>query len=77
MVHCYLPTAQGLLLNIDIASQFDPATAQELGSVVEDCETCIARMNSRKEELLNFLKEDEAHTDLSTCTPIAEHEEHQ
>lgn len=41
---------QSLLLNVDIVSQFDPAVAQELSGLVEQCNECIARLNQRKEQ---------------------------
>ena len=56
-------TAQGLLLNVDIVSQFDPAVAQELAALVEDCEACAARINERTEQVYTCLNAEQSHTD--------------
>ena len=49
-------TAQGLMLNVDIVSQFDPAVVQELAGLVEDCEACTARINQGMEQARNCLR---------------------
>ena len=48
-------TAQGLILNVDIVSQFDPAVIQELNEVMEDCEACTTRINKRMEDANKYL----------------------
>ena len=44
------------MLNVDIVSQFDPAVAQELAAIVEDCEACTARINQRMEQAKKCLE---------------------
>lgn len=66
-IHLLSPPAQGLLLNVDIVSQFDPAVVQELAGLVEECEGCIARMNQRRDKSYQCLQEDSSpHTDNHT-----------
>lgn len=54
---------QGLLLNVDIVSQFDPAVVQELSGLVEECEACITRINERTEQSYKCLHDDQPQTD--------------
>ena len=44
------------MLNVDIVSQFYPAVAQELATLVEDCEACSARINRRMERARDCLQ---------------------
>ena len=55
----FLP-AQGLLLNVDIVSQFDPAVVQELSELVEDCEACSARINEKIKKSYQCLQFDQS-----------------
>ena len=59
----FVYTAQGLLLNVDIVSQFDPAVVQELNAIVEDCEACSARINKGMEQAYACLNGDQSHAE--------------
>lgn len=62
-MHASIYTAQGLLLNVDIVSQFDPAVIQELAALVEDCEACTVRINERTEQAHTCLNTEQSLTD--------------